>query len=115
VVVGQLDPVVVVLHHGVAFPCLLAQVGTQERAPLVDRDLADPGAWVVQPADPVPVPIGDQEGLLSELLGHQPAAQQPMEQLHHRGVLAEVEHLEPLRHRPSRGMPVTRVLSHLAQ
>jgi hypothetical protein len=28
------DLVVLVLHHGVAFPCLLAQVGTQERAPL---------------------------------------------------------------------------------
>jgi hypothetical protein len=62
--------VLLVPSNGVAFSCLLSQEGAEERAALVDRDLADPGPRVVEPADPVPVAVGDQEGLLGELLGH---------------------------------------------
>jgi hypothetical protein len=57
--VGQLDVVVLVADGGVALSCLLPKVGAQERAPLVDRDPADPGPRVVEPADPAPVPKGD--------------------------------------------------------
>jgi hypothetical protein len=113
VLVGELDAVILVADGGVALPGLLAQVGAHERAPLVDRDPADPGPRVVEPADPVPVPVGDQEGLLGELLGHQPAPQQPVEQPHHLGILPEVEHLERLPGRPEGFVPVVRVLSHL--
>ena len=59
--VGQLDVVVLVADGGVALSRLLPKVGPQERAPLVDRDPADPGPRVVEPADPAPVPKGDQE------------------------------------------------------
>jgi hypothetical protein len=56
--------------------------------------LADPGARVVEAAGPVPVAVGDQEGLLGELLGHDPAAQQALEQPDDPGVLADVELVE---------------------
>jgi len=96
VVVGQLDGVVGVLDHRVALTGLLAQVGAQERAPLVEGDLADPGARVVEAADPGPVAVGDQEGLLGELLGNQAAPEQPLQQADHFGVFAEVELVERL-------------------
>jgi hypothetical protein len=112
-VIGELDAVLLVPNDGVAFSSLLAQVGAQEQASLVDRDLADPRPWVVEAADPVPVPVGDQERLLGQLLGHQPAAQQPMEQSHHLGILPQVEDLERLRRRPGSFVPVAVVLSHL--
>jgi hypothetical protein len=113
VVIGELDAVVLVPNGGVAVSGLLAQVGAKERASLVDRDLADPGPRVVEPADPVPVPVGDQEGLLGQLLGHQPAPQQPMQQSHHLGILPQVEDFERLRRRPGSFVPVAVVLSHL--
>jgi hypothetical protein len=112
-VIGELDAVLLVPSNRLAFSGLLAQVGAQERAPLVDRDLADPGPRIVQAADPVPVPVGDQEGLLGELLGHQPAPKQPMEQSHHLGILPQVEHLEQLWRRPGLFVPVVFVLSHV--
>jgi hypothetical protein len=54
VVVGQLDGVILVVDHRGPLAGLLAQVGAQERAPLVHGDLADPGARVVEPTDPAP-------------------------------------------------------------
>jgi hypothetical protein len=96
VVIGELDAVLLVPNCGVAVSGLLSQVGAEEQASLVDRDLADPGPRVVEPADPIPIPVGDQEGLLGELLGHQPAPQQTMEQSHHLGILPQVERLERL-------------------
>src|SRR5512132_1376411 len=72
--------------HRVALTGLLAEVGPQERAPLVERDLADPGAWVVETADPGPVTVGDRERLLGELLGNQTAPEQPLQQTDHSGV-----------------------------
>ena len=57
---------------------------------------------VVQAAHPGPVAVGDQEGLLGELLGHQPAPEQPLEQAHDLGIFAKVELVE-------------RFLSHLAR
>jgi hypothetical protein len=86
----------------VAFAGLLADIGAQERPPLVEGDLADPGPWVVEASDPGPVAVGDQEGLLGELLGDQAAAEQALEQADHFGVFAEVELVE-------------RLLSHLAR
>jgi hypothetical protein len=112
-VIGELDAVLLVPSNRVAFFCLLAQVGAQERAPLVDRHLADPRPWIVQFADAIPVPVGDQEGLLGELLGHQPAPQQPLEQSHHLGILPQVEGFERLRRRPGPFVPVVFVLSHV--
>jgi hypothetical protein len=111
--IGELDAVVLVANGGVAFPGLLSQIGAEERAPLVDRDPADPGPRVVEPADPIPVPVGDQEGLLGELLGHQAAPQEPMEQSHHLGILPKVEPLARLRRRPGELVPIARILSHL--
>jgi hypothetical protein len=76
-VIGELDAVLLVPSNRLAFPGLLAKIGAQERASLVDRHPADPGPWIVQVADPIPVPVGDQEGLLGQLLGHQPAPSSP--------------------------------------
>jgi hypothetical protein len=112
VVVGELDGVVLVPHGRVPLPGLLAEVGAQERAPLVEGDLADPGARVVEGADPVPVPVGDQEGLLGELLGHDPATQQALEQPDDPGVLADVELVERFGG-AGRLVPVAGCLSHV--
>jgi hypothetical protein len=68
---------------------------------------------VVEAADPVPIPVGDQKGLLGELLGHRPAPQQPTEQSHHLGILPQVEDLERLGRRPGSFVPVGVGLSHL--
>jgi hypothetical protein len=102
VVVGELDGVVLVLDDRVPLPGLLAEIGPQERPSLVEGDFADPGPRVVEAPDPGPVAVGDQEGLLGELLGDQAAAEQALEEADHFGVFAEVELVE-------------RLLSHVAR
>jgi hypothetical protein len=44
--------------------------------------------------DPVPVPVGPQEGLLGDVLGAGPAARQAIGQVHDLGVFLQVEVLE---------------------